>query len=812
MLKNYFKIALRNLRKQKLYSFINILGLSVGLAFCVLVMLFINDELTYDQFHEKGDRIYRLYRQPLIEDQALDRDLYMPIPVGPAMQADFPQVEEFIRLTPFGSNIIRYEGQLFEQSGLVFADPSIFNVFSFELLQGNPETALKKPYSVVITPETARKYFGEEQALGKSLQMGDGQNAFTVTGIVAPPPSNSHIQFDLLTSIYTYGDVAYFDWSWVWNGVATYVALHEQADVEQVRSGIPDIVNNNLPATFNRIGFSFDELIDNGGHWNYRLQPLTDVWLHSSAIGNPLGGSSNILYIYILGTAALFILIIACINFMNLATARSVNRGKEVGIRKTLGSTRGVLAGQFLVESLLYSAVAALLACLLVSLALPEFNNLAGKSLSFGLFEQPWIYGGLALLTLLVGLTAGSYPALALSSFKPADVLKGKSSSGSKGRQLRNALVVGQFAISLVLIIGTIIVYSQLDYMQSKDIGLDKEQVIVIKNGEDLSSRQETFRQLLTDIEGIVSASLTTDYPTEGDFTDFYHPQNAKGNDLMISSVLTDSYFMETMGITLIQGRNFREKSAVDRRSVIINRKTAENFGWLPEEAIGQKIVYPGGNYQTFTVVGVMENFNYYSLMNPVSNFAFFHRSSQSYRIDSDYIVAKIAPNSTGETLDAIAARWNSFREDVPFEYVFLDEQFDALYRAQQRIGIVFGVFTVIAIVIACMGLLGLVTFATEQRTKEIGIRKVLGANSFSLVMLISKDFVKLTGIAFVIACPIAWYLMNRWLQNFAYSIEIGPGIFLAAGLSALAVVLITISYRSLQAALMNPVNSLKNE
>lgn len=811
LLPNYLKVSFRNFWRNKGYAFINILGLAIGMASCTLILLYVIDEFSYDRFHEKSDHIYRVLTDSKWGDQ--EGIAYTsPPPLGRVFTEELSGVTSYTRFYKPQPQIVRNEEVHFKEEGIFATDSTFFNIFSFELLKGNPETALKQPYSMVITPHIARKYFDEEQAVGKSLQLGEGKKAYTITGIVATPPSNSHIQFDILTSIYTYGDVEYFDWSWVWNGVATYVTLHEEADPRQAQTHIQAIVNENLPATFNRIGFSFEELLENGGHWTYRLQPFTDVWLHSSAIGNPLGGSSDILYIYILGTAAIFILIIACINFMNLATARSAKRGKEVGIRKTLGSTRKVLAGQFLTESLLYSAAAALLACLLITLVLPSFNNLAAKELAFSLFHQPWIFGGLALLTLFVGLLSGSYPALALSSYRPVEVLKGKIKSGSKGRRLRHVLVVGQFSISLILIIGTLIVYSQLDYMQSKDIGLDKEQVIVIKNGESLDTQQDTFREQLAGIEGIESVSLATNYPTEGDFTDFYHPQNAKGNDLMIASVLTDHYFLETMGIELVEGRNFREESAVDRRSVIINRKTAEGFGWSPEDAIGQKIIYPGGNYQTFTVVGVMENFNYYSLMHPVSNFAFFHRSSESYRVDSSYLVAKIAPNRIDGALDAISEQWENFRIDVPFEYVFLDDQFDALYRSQQRMGIVFGVFTIIAILVACMGLLGLVTFATEQRTKEIGIRKVLGASSASIVLLLSKDFAKLTGIAFLLACPIAWYLMQQWLQDFAYRITIGPGIFAVAGVATMLVVLATISFRSLQAALMKPVESLRSE
>lgn len=811
LLPNYLKVLFRNFWHNKGYAFINISGLAIGIAACMLILIYISDEFSYDTFHEKSDRIYRVTTDIKWGEQE-GVGSTSPPPFGRVFNEQISEVSSYVRFYKPQEQIVRNGGIYFKEEGIFAADSTFFSIFSFDLIKGNPQTALASPYSMVITPQVARKYFGDESALGQFLQLGDDERTYTITGIVATPPSNSHIQFDILTSISSYDNVAYFDWSWVWSNVVTYVLLHDETLVEKAQAQIPEIVNTHLPATFQRIGFSFEELVENGGHWRYNLQPMTDVWLYSSRIGNALGGSSNILYIYILGTAALFILIIACINFMNLATARSANRGKEIGIRKTLGSSRSVLAGQFLAESVLYSIAAALLACLLINLALPGFNNLSGKELTFNLFSQPWIFAGLAILALCVGFLSGSYPAVALSSYKPVDVLKGKIKSGSKGKQLRHALVVGQFAISLTLIIGTIIVYSQLDYMQSKDIGLDKEQVVVIKNGENLNNQTDTFRQQLANLEGIVSASVTSNYPTEADFTDFYHPQNANGNDLMISSILTDHHFIETMGIELIEGRNFRKNSAIDRRSVIINKKTAESFGWSPEDAIGRKIVYPGGDYQTFTVIGVMENFNYYSLMNPVSNFAFFHRSSESYTVDSDYVVAKIAPDHIRETLAGISSQWENFLQNVPFEYVFLDDQFDALYRSQQRMGIVFGVFTIIAIVVACMGLLGLVTFATEQRTKEIGIRKVLGASSTTIVLLISKDFARLTGIAFLIACPVAWYLMQQWLQDFAYRITIGPGVFVISGIITMLIVFATISFRSLKAALVNPVKSLRSE
>ena len=811
LLPNFLKVIFRNFLRNKGYALINILGLAVGIAGCILILIYINDEFSYDTFHEKSERVYRVNTDTKWGDQE-GISFTSPPPLGRVFTEQIPEVKSSVRFYKPNDQILRNGEIYFKEENIFAVDSTFFNIFSFNLLEGNPESALVKPYSMIITSEIAQKYFWDEPALGESLQLGKDKNLYTITGIVEPPTSNSHIQFDVLTSIYSYEDVEYFEWSWVWNGVATYVLLEEGVKTLQAQQQIPTIVDANLPATFKRIGFSFEELLDNGGHWKYDLQPVEDVWLYSSKIGNPLGGSSDILYVYILGTAALFIMIIACINFMNLATARSANRGKEVGIRKTLGSSRSTLAGQFLVESLFYSSVAAIIACLMIDFALPGFNNLAGKNLSFSLIDQPWIFLGLIILTVTVGLLSGSYPAMALSSYKPSDVLKGNLKSGTKGRGLRNVLVVGQFAISLILIIGTLIVYSQLEYMQNKDLGFDKDQVLIIRNSESLGTQQETFRKELLKVKGISSATLTTNYPSEADFTDFYHPQNSSDKDLMIGSILTDHAFVETLGIEMIAGRNFRENGEVDRRSMIVNKKTAANLGWTPEEAIGKKIVYPGGDYQTFEIIGVMEDFNYYSLMNPIPNFAFFHRSSESYGVNSAYIAAKVSPSEIQQTLTQISSEWESFISDVPFEYVFLDDQFESLYRSQELMGIVFGVFAFIAILIACMGLLGLVAFATEQRTKEIGIRKVLGASSGSIVFLLSKDFAKLTAVAFLIASPIAYFLMQKWLQDFAYSITISADTFLVAAASILSVVFVTISFQSIKAALANPVESLRSE
>jgi putative ABC transport system permease protein len=811
LLPNFLKVVTRNFVRNKGYAFINIFGLAIGIAGCILILLYINDEYSYDDFHDNSEQVYRVLNDYKWGDQEA-LSYTSPPPLGRVFTQEIPGVKSSVRFYKPNAQILRNGEVYFKEDEIFAVDSTFLDVFSFNLIAGNPKNLWNQPYSMVITPEIAQKFFGEESALGKSLQLGDSEKFYTITGIIEAPPENSHIQFEVLTSIYTYGDVEYFEWSWVWNGVATYVVLQDGASELEVEKNIPAIVNANLPPTFNRIGFSFEELLDNGGHWKYELQPLKDIWLQSSSIGNPLGGSSNILYVYILGTAALLILIIACINFMNLATARSVNRGKEVGIRKTLGSSRRVLAWQFLTESLLYSLIASVMALVIIYFSIPGFNNLAAKNLSVDLIGQPWILVTLALITIFVGLIAGSYPALALSSFKPVDVLKGGFKASSKGKTLRHVLVVGQFSISLILIIGTLVVYSQLEYIQNKDLGFDKDQVLIVKNIEALDNQQQTFIDEISKIRGVSSVSLTSSYPSESDFTDFYHPKNSSGKDLMIGSVMTDDEFLETMGIEIIAGRNFRENSEANRRSVIINNKTATNLGWQPEEAVGEKLIYPGGNYQEFEVIGVMNDFNYYSLMNPVPNFAFFHYSSESYRASNNYGALKLSPDNVDQVLANLSGVWGSFITDVPFEYVFLDDQFASLYRSQERMGVVFGVFTIIALIIACMGLLGLVTFATEQRTKEIGIRKVLGASSSNIVLLLSKDFAKLILAAFLIASPIAYFLSQEWLNDFEYSITISPAVFIFSGVIILIVVFATTSFKSVKAALSNPIKSLRSE
>lgn len=811
LLPNYLKVTFRNFWRQKVYGVINVAGLAIGIASCLLILMYINHELSYDGFHKNSNRIYRVNTDYKWGDQQGVGSTTPPA-LGRTFREEIPEVESYVRIYKPQPQVVRQDDRYFSESSILATDSKLFDIFSFKLLKGNPQNVLEKPNSIVLTPEMARKYFDNESPIGQTLELGKTKSAYTVTGIVAPPPSNSHIQFNMLTSLSTYGNVEYFEWSWVWTQLTTYVMLNKNASLMAAEAKIPSIVNQHLPATFKRIGFSFQELVENGGHWKYNLQPFNRVWLHSAQAGNILGGTGNILYIYILGTAAIFILLIACINFMNLATARSITRGKEVGIRKTLGSSRQSLAGQFLIEALIYSFTAAVLACLIINLSLPGFNELAGTRLSFNLIDQPWIIPSLLALAICVGLLSGSYPAVALTSYQPVEVLKGTLQSGSKGRRLRSTLVVGQFVISIMLIIGTLIVHNQLQFMQNKDLGFNKEQVLVIDNGKNLGTSQETLRKELVKIPGILSASLTSSYPTKSDFTDFYRPENSSGKDLPISSILTDRHFINTLDIKLLAGRNFRQEAKADSASVIINREAAKNIGWKPGEAIGKKLIYPGGNNQKFTVIGVMNDFNYYSLQNPIGPFAFFNRSSKSYTTSNDYIVARFEPTQIQGTLQKLSTLWKDFMPETPFEYEFLSDRFAAQYRSQLRMGMVFSVFTIIAILIACMGLLGLVTFTTEQRTKEIGIRKVLGASTGNIMILLSKKFVRLTVIAFLIACPIAYFGMQQWLQDFAYRISIGPSIFILSGAMALLLVLITVSFQAAKAAFSNPVNSLRSE
>ena len=823
MFKNYIKITWRNLTRNKFSSIINISGLAIGLACVLLIGMYVKDELSYDRFFKDANRIYRVNTHEKIGNDEFIAG-HTPPPVGAAMKSNFPEVESYTRIFKPMDAIVKYviDGQTksLTEKKMLSVDSNFLEFFNYSLVDGNRKTCLNTPNAVVLTQTAAHKYFGNNSPIGKTLDF-DGYTA-VVTAVLKDIPHQSSLQFDVLESNVGMPPVKRFSWSWVWLQMGTYVKLKSNvasnpAALQNLQSKFPAMIKVQAAAAFNRIGQPFDQFIKKGGKYELILQPLTDIHLYSADIGSRFINQADIKYVYIFSAIALFIMLLACVNFMNLATAQSAKRAKEVGIRKVLGSERKQLIGQFLAEALLYTLFAAIIAVVIVVLCLPAFNNLASKSLNLIEFLNfsTWLY--LFILLIITALLAGSYPAFLLTSFKPVTVLKGSGDSKNSlsGFLTRNVLVVFQFTVSTVLIICTIVVYKQLIYNQSKDLGFDKENVLVVNNAGRLGTSEESFRQELLRLPGVASASIANNLPAENSsFTDTYIPESTDNASVAekkvdLSSFIVDESFVPTLKLKIASGRNF-SKAFTDSASVILNETAAKEMGW--KDAIGKYIVYPGGNGTRFKVIGVVNDFNTESLHNTISPYALFYTTSKTYFIPTSYVLVRIKAGDYNVAVSNVQNQWKKFIPASPFEYNFLDEQYDSLYRTDQTIGKVFSVFTFLSITVACLGLLGLAMYTAERRTKEIGIRKVLGASVQNVVSMLSKDFLKLVIIASVIAFPIAYYAMNKWLQDFAYPTAINWWIFGMATAITVIIALATVSFQSIKAALRNPVKSLRSE
>lgn len=810
MLTNYLKIALRNLLRQKAYSFINIVGLAVGMACCLLMILYVQHELSFDRFHTNADRIYRVNISAKMGEMD-EVASATPPPIAERLRHDFPEVERATRIFMLGTSLARYNDKVFSGANVLATDEYFLQIFSFNLLAGAPKIVLKEPNTAVITRSAAEKYFGTDRAIGKTIMLGNENREFKIIGVLENIPSNAHFTFEILTSISSYRVVQHFDWSWVWCQLVTYVQLREGASAAALEAKFPQMVEKYAPSAFERIGQSFAELKRQGGHWDFLLQPLTSIHLRSGAVGNRLGTTGNIVYVYIFSAAATLIILLACINFMNLATARAARRAKEVGIRKSLGIARKQLIMQFLSESMLMSVLAMFFALCLTEFALHPFNVLSGKTLTLDFIANPLLGASSIALTLIVGIASGSYPALYLSSVKPVEVLAGRLRLGVRSSGLRNTLVVFQFAVSVCLIVCTIGVYSQLEFIRTMNLGFDKENVIVIDNANRLGEQKESYRQSLLSQSSVTNVSFSTMLPGRGSFGDFYKPEAAPLKDLTLSSYMADEEFIPTLGLQIVKGHNFSKEYPADCESgVLLNEDAAKKIGWA--DPIGQYITYPGGDNAKFKVIGILKDFNAESVHAQITPFAIFHQASKTYNIRSSCIVVRVRAGQASAAVEAVERGWKRFTGDASPEYSFLDEDFDRQYRSEQRLGKVLGVFTVIAIFIACLGLFGLAAYIAEQRTKEIGIRKVLGASVVSIIGLLSKDFLKLVVIAIVIALPLSYWAAGQWLQDFAYRVNISWWIFASAGVAAVVIAFVTVAGQAFRAARQNPVNSLRSE
>jgi putative ABC transport system permease protein len=825
MLKNYFKTAWRNMLRNKTSSLINVSGLSIGIACVLMIVIYIQNEWRYDKFHKDAGRIFQVTLSGNIGGQEFWAG-NTPPPVGKALVSNFPEIESYTRFFKARDIVARYGSsnsaeKFFTEKNIIGVDSNFLQFFDFKMLKGDPATVLLEPGSVVITSAMAKKYFGDEEPVGKIIVITGDKKPFTVTGVLENIPSQSSLQFDFLMPVADFPAVKQFSWSWVWQQMMSYVKLRsnvrtDPASIRGLEAKFPAMVRVQAASAFNRIGKPFDEFIKSGGRWDLHLLALTDFHLRSSHIVTPwLSHKSNIKYIYIFGSIALFIIILACVNFMNLSTARSAKRSKEVGIRKVAGSTRGQLVKQFLAEAFLYSLISSLLAVILVILLLKPFSHITGESVNPGSAFTTGLWLALVALTILIGLLAGSYPAFYLTSFNPVTVLTGKNLSGSgKGALfIRNGLVIFQFTISTILIIGTLVVFKQLHFFRNANMGLNKENVLVIANSNRLGKSEESFRQTISQLPGVSDASITSSIPTGNLFGDSYIPdQNGEqevAKDINLASFIIDYDFIPTLKIGVLKGRNF-SRDFSDSGSVILNAEAAKQIGW--KDPIGQRLQYPGGNNEWYKVIAVVKDFNVEALTTTITPFALFHASSRSYDLGTSFMMVRMKPGDISNTLGKIESKWKTFVSGEPFDYNFLDASFDALYRSEQRMGSIFSIFTTLSLFIACLGLFGLSAFIAERRIKEIGVRKVLGASVPGIVGLLSKEFLKLTLIAAFIAFPIAWWAMNKWLEDFAYRINISWTIFMIAGLSTLLVALLTVSFQAIKAAVANPVKSLRTE
>ena len=812
MLKTYIKIALRNLLRNKTFASINMLGLAVGMASCMIIMLFVLHELSYDRFHEKADRIVRVAFEGSIKGEKMNEASVMP-PVAKNLLADYPEVEEATRLRAFGAPKLSYGEKTFRDNLFAFADANIFQVFTLPLLKGDPAAALTQPNSLVISQALASKIFGNEDPIGKVISFPDWEQDYTVTGLMADIPGNSHFHFDLLASMASFPDAA--SNSWMVSEFHTYLVLSPGYDYKKLEAKLPQVTEKYMgPQLQQALGLSLEEFKQAGNHLGLYLQPLTDLHLYSDAtIGLEPGG--DVQRVYIFSAIALFMLLIACINFMNLATAGASKRAREVGVRKVLGSGKGQLIGQFLTESVLLTLLAMVLALVLVKTALPLFNRLAGKELALSFTDQPLFLPVLLGLSLLVGVLAGSYPAFVLSSFNPIAVLKGAKVVGGYGDKsvgLRSGLVVFQFMISIALIIGTLVVYQQLQYIQNKELGYEKEQVLVLAQTESLGNKRAAFRQQLLQDPRVKSVSTSGYLPAGPTYNNnfFVFPNEDATQQLKTLRYDVDEHYLSTMGMQLLEGRNFSSDYGADAAAMIINETASQSLGW-GEEALGKVLTTSNneGERTSYRVIGVVKDFHFRSMHERISPLVMVLGNEAGGTGD---IIVKTQTQDMAGLLAGMQATWESMNPGEPFSYSFMDERFAQAYEAEQKLGLILGVFAGLTIFVACLGLFGLALFTAERRTKEIGIRKLLGASEKSLVLLLSRDFLKLVAIAFAIAAPLSWYAMHQWLQDFAYRIDISWWVFAVAGLLALLIALLTVSVQAIKAALANPVKNLRTE
>jgi len=796
MFKNLLLVAIRNFRKDKWYSLLNILGLTIGITFSLFLIFYIKDELSYDRYNVNADRLYRITAFIKEPDKDTMKVAITQVPLGPTLKNDYPEVEQSARFVQSGKYMFKKDELRFYQDKVFFADSNVFKVFTCQFIEGNPNTALNEPRSLVLTQSVAEKIFGNTSSVvGKSLQNDKGE-AFKVTAVIKDVPHNSHILYNALISYSTLGkDFGTNDWGNF--NIFTYVVLKPNTNPQVFEKKLAPMYEKYMARIFSQFNVKI----------RYGVQPVTSIHLHSDMNYEPEGlGSMS--YIYIFASVALFMLLIACINYMNLATARSARRAKEIGIRKVTGSTKPQLVAQFLIESTLTALFALLLSIGFIALLLHTFNSLSGKDISFAAILQPDTFLILLAIIVFVGLVGGSYPAFYLSGFNPISILKGKLAKGSSNVTLRRVLVVVQFSISMIMLICTWVVYGQLHYLRTRDLGFDKNQVLNLSanTNNDIRSKVQAFQDEARRDPNVISVSTSQSTPGSGNINlSLFSVETNKGFvDKGVENYSIDENYFKTLGMTMKQGRAFSGPADTNRR-VIVNENMVKYFGW--DNPIGKRIRPSGdtaGKY--YEVIGVVKDFNQKSLYNPISPLVLFYASNHSS------VQIKLNASNIPTTVAHLEKTWKGIFPELPFGYTFLDQDFDSQYAADQKRGEIFTAFSILTILITCLGLLGLIAFTTEQRQKEMSIRKVMGAGLGQIVPLLTRNFVYLVGFSCLIAFPVAWIFMDKWLKVFPYNTGLSATPFLLSALSVLLITLLTVTFHAVRAALTNPVKALKTE
>lgn len=800
------KIAWRKLWSQKGLTLLHICGLALGLAACLLILLFVCHQLSYDRYHKNADRIVRVIFRGQMNGGGIIREAHVMPPVADALKHDFPEVLDATRIHDQGMPRIGHDGQVFKNNRMAFVDANFFQLFTIPLIKGNPATALRQPGTAVISRSMAKQYFGAADPLGKTLTFVDNHNAtLQVTGVFEDIPESSHFHFGLLASMATWPDAR--STSWMTSGYYTYLLLPRGYDYRKLEAKLPQETDKYMGPQLQRsMGVTMDQFRRSGNHIGLYLQPLTTIHLERDLSGD-MEPHGNKEYVYIFSLVAAFILLIACVNFVNLSTAGASTRAREIGVRKVLGSGKSRLLIQFLTEALLTTALALLLALGLIYLSMPLFNQLTGDDLSR--YLKPWMGPALLGITLATALLAGAYPAFYLSSLRPIDILRSRSGSAARGGRLRSGLVVFQFAMSIGLIIATLVVYNQLSFIRHKDPGYDKSQVLIIDNTSALGAGREAFRQSLLKDPRIAAASYSGYLPAGPSNSNNFllYPDAQSASLVKTLRYEVDTAYIPALGMRMAGGRNFSAAYGADSLGIIVNEAAARAFGWTGNIE-GHTLTHADneGHVTTYHVIGMVQNFHFRSLHEFISPLVMTLGGDQSR------LIVKWRGSDIAGLLRDMKARWESLGTGENFAYAFLDDRYNDMYKGEQNIGLMLAIFAALTVLVAAMGLFGLATFTTEQRRKEIGVRKVLGASVSGIVALMTRDFLTLVFLGLILACPLAWYVMHTWLEGFAYRIRIGWWIFPAAGLAALLVALATVSVRAAQAARANPVQSLRTE